>query len=50
MLRKTKALKQIADQDKKTLPVGSAELLLLLFDLIKSIDLSGVEEALGAFA
>ena len=51
---KTKARKQTADQeDQKTLPEGSAELiigLLLLFDLIKSIDRSGVEEALGAFA
>ena len=51
---KTKARKQTADQeDQKTLPEGSAEQiigLLLLFDLIKSIDRSGVEEALGAFA
>ena len=51
---KTKARKQTADkEDQKTLLAGSAELpigLLLLFDLIKSIDRSGVEEALGAFA
>ena len=51
---KIKAPKQTADQEhQKILPAGSAELLiglLLLFDFIKSIDRSGVEEALGAFA